>query len=50
MCIDRALVVSPIGERAPSSEFEAYAIQAIAQGLMSAYEKHKRKSKSRKRQ
>lgn len=34
-----------VGERAPSSEFEAYAVQALSQSLMQAYEDQKRKGK-----
>lgn len=41
-------ICEDIGERAPSAEFEAYSVQAIAQGLMAAYEKQRRKPKSRK--
>ncbi len=37
-----------IGERDPSSEFEAYSIQSIAQGLMQAYEDMTKKGAKRK--
>jgi hypothetical protein len=40
---------SIIGEKSPSSEFEAYAVQSISQRLMEAYEELRPKTKKAKK-